>query len=194
MIENALDALFAVLTMVAFAFVAVTIVIAVSARFSSTAAESFAWWRDMLDPVALQIALLLAAGALLGSLYYSEIADLTPCLLCWFQRIAIYPLTPILVVALIAGDRGVRKYVITLAAIGALISIWHILVQRVPALAGTTSCSLDAPCAVPLVQQFGFVTIPVMALAVTSSIVTLMLMMRAEPVSGAAAELTTTEP
>ncbi len=63
------------------------------------------------------LSFLVAAGATAGSLYFSEVANFVPCRLCWFQRTAMYPLSVILLVAAIRRDRGVRWYVVPLAAI-----------------------------------------------------------------------------
>ena len=69
---------------------------------------------DAVDDAALWIAFLVAAVAMAGSLYFSEVANYMPCRLCWFQRIAMYPLAVILLVAAIRGDRGVRWYAVPL--------------------------------------------------------------------------------
>ena len=63
-----------------------------------------------VDDAALWIAFLVAAVSTAGSLYFSEVADFIPCQLCWFQRIAMYPLAVILLVAAIRKDRSVRWY------------------------------------------------------------------------------------
>lgn len=172
-----MSTMFATLALVCFAFVIVTVALLLTAQVADAAGDAWHWYRARVDGVAMQLAFVIAVVALLGSLYYSEIVDLVPCEYCWFQRIGIYPLSVIFFVALVLEDRGVRKYVVPLCGITALISIWHILVQRVPSLAGSSSCSVDAPCAAILVERFGFVSIPVMALAVTLSIGTLMLVM-----------------
>jgi disulfide bond formation protein DsbB len=109
-----------------------------------------------------------------GSLYFSEVAKFVPCALCWYQRIAMYPLVVILGIAAWRGDAGIRRYVVPVAAIGALISLYHIAVERLPGLP-TGSCSLEAPCDLIWVERFGFVTIPVMALAGFVAIITLLL-------------------
>src|SRR6266540_43140 len=62
---------------------------------------------------ALWIAWLVAAVAMTGSLYFSEHAHYVPCRLCWFQRIAMYPLAVILLVAAMRRDRGARWYALT---------------------------------------------------------------------------------
>ena len=112
---------------------------------------------------AIWIAAAVATTATLGSLWYSEVANFVPCELCWYQRIAMYPLAVILVVAGIRRDDAVRVYGQVLAGIGLVISLWHVAVQRLPSLSGATSCAADAPCNVMWVDTFGFLTIPTMA-------------------------------
>lgn len=104
-----------------------------------------------------------AATATAGSLWYSEVAGFVPCELCWYQRIAMYPLAVVLVIAGVRGDAAIRPYARVLAAIGLAISAWHVAVQRVPSLAGASSCSADTPCNAIWVDAFGVFTIPTMA-------------------------------
>ncbi|HEX7171968.1 MAG TPA: disulfide bond formation protein B [Candidatus Limnocylindria bacterium] len=118
----------------------------------------------MIGPGALWLAVVVATVATAGSLYFSEVAGFVPCALCWYQRIAMYPLVLVLGIAALRGDVQVRRYVGPMAAIGAVISIYHIGVERLPGLP-TGSCSLEAPCDLIWVERFGFITIPVMALA-----------------------------
>jgi Disulfide bond formation protein DsbB len=116
-----------------------------------------------VDDAALWIAFLVAATATAGSLYFSEVADFTPCRLCWFQRIAMYPLSVILLVAAIRRDRDVRWYVGPLAAIGALISTYHYLIEWKPSLEGG-ACGVGPSCADIWFRELGFVTLAFMAL------------------------------
>lgn len=111
---------------------------------------------------ALPIAAAVAATATAGSLYYSEVAGFVPCELCWWQRLAMYPLAVLLTVAAVRRDDGIRPYAQVLAGLGLAVSLWHVGVQRIPALSGTTSCSLDASCTVQWVDVFGL-SIPAMA-------------------------------
>ena len=113
---------------------------------------------------ALGLAWIVALVATLGSLYFSEISHFEPCTLCWLQRIAMYPLVVILGIGAIRSERAVRWYALPLAGIGAALAVYHALLQRVPGLQGATSCSAQAPCNVMWVREFGFVSIPVMAL------------------------------
>jgi disulfide bond formation protein DsbB len=112
----------------------------------------------------LWFAFAVAATATLGSLYLSEVAHFVPCTLCWYQRIAMYPLAIILVIAAVRSDHGIRIYAATLATIGAAVAAWHRLVQAYPDLEGGVSCDPNHPCSAAYVQRLGFVTIPTMAL------------------------------
>ena len=112
---------------------------------------------------ALTFAFGIAAVATGGSLIFSEAYHYTPCELCWYQRIAMYPLAVLLGIAAVRRDLDVRRYALPLAGVGAAVSTWHVLVQRVPALAGTTSCEATAPCTGIWVEALGVLTIPTMA-------------------------------
>lgn len=114
-------------------------------------------------PSALTGAFGIAAVATAGSLIFSEVYHFTPCELCWVQRIAMYPLAVILGIAAFRRELDIRRYVLPLSVIGAVVSTWHVLVQRVPAMAGTTSCEATAPCTGIWVEAFGVLTIPTMA-------------------------------
>lgn len=116
----------------------------------------------------------IAAVATGGSLIFSEVYHFTPCELCWVQRIAMYPLALLLGIAAVRRDLAVRHYAIPLAGLGALVSTWHVLVQRVPAMAGTTSCEATAPCTGIWVEALGVLTIPTMALVGFVAIIALL--------------------
>lgn len=117
-----------------------------------------------LRGLELWLAFVVATIATLGSLYLSDIADLIPCTFCWYQRIAMYPLVPILGIAAWRKDHSVRIYAATLAGTGAVIAAYHRLMQAFPDLGGG-SCSTGVPCTAAYFTLFGFVTIPYMALS-----------------------------
>lgn len=119
--------------------------------------------RTLLRTSGLSLAAAIATTATLGSLYYSEIAGFMPCELCWYQRIAMYPLAVILTVAAVRRDAAVRWYALPLSMVGGGVALWHYVQQQAPALA-TGACSTDTPCTAVWVEEFGFVTIPFMAL------------------------------
>jgi disulfide bond formation protein DsbB len=130
-----------------------------------------------LGPSALWLAFLVAITATLGSLYLSEIAHFIPCTLCWYQRIAMYPLVPILFVAAWRNDPSVWRYAVPLTAIGAAISIYHYQLERFPTQA-SVSCSAEAPCTVVWIWRFHFISIPFMALSAFALITALLLVAR----------------
>lgn len=114
------------------------------------------------DEIALPFATVIATVTTFGSLYFSEVANYTPCVLCWYQRIAMYPLVIICGVAAWRHDRQVWRTVLPLASVGAAISTWHIMIEFRPALGGM--CDPSAPCALKWINEFGFLTLPTMAL------------------------------
>ena len=134
---------------------------------------------DTVRPLRLWLAWLVAAVAMAGSLYFSESAKFTPCKLCWFQRIAMYPLALLLLIAAVRRDHGIRVYAVALAAVGGLISTYHYLIEWRPSLS-SGSCDLAAPCTVPWFRQFGFISLPLMALCGFAAIVALLTIGEAE--------------
>jgi disulfide bond formation protein DsbB len=119
------------------------------------------------------LAFAIAAVAMVGSLYLSEGAHFLPCALCWYQRIAMYSAAVLLAVALVRRRIDVHVYVIPLAAIGGLISVYHMLVERFPRLE-SGACKSTTPCTVIWTRRFGYLTIPTMALTAFVGIVTLL--------------------
>jgi disulfide bond formation protein DsbB len=110
-----------------------------------------------------RLALAVASVATVGSLVYSEYFLFEPCRMCWYQRIAMYPLVPILAVGLWRRDPNVRWYVLPLAVVGFGTAVWHYLIQTFPALSDSVSCGLGVPCNAKYVNEFGFISIPFMA-------------------------------
>jgi disulfide bond formation protein DsbB len=134
---------------------------------------------EHVGPQALALAACVAVVATLGSLYLSEVANFTPCKLCWYQRIAMYPMAPLLVIAAARRDRGIRPYAITLAGIGAVISTYHVLLERYPTLESSV-CDPTNPCTLIWVERFGYLTIPAMALSGFALILVLLAIPRPE--------------
>lgn len=113
---------------------------------------------------AVPAAWLISLLAMLGSLYFSEVMKLPPCVLCWYQRIAMYPLTVILFVGILRRDRSVGYYALPLAVIGLAIAVYHNLLYYgiIPESVGP--CQLGVSCTVRLIEWFGFVTIPFLSM------------------------------
>lgn len=168
---------FAILTVVADAIVLVAALLAIGARLSLGMAAKAEAARDWIAPSALGFAWLVALVATLGSLYYSEFADFVPCKLCWYQRIAMYPLAVVLGIAAFKRDTAIRRYALPVAAIGAVIAAYHYQLERLPHQT-SLGCTLEEPCNVTLVWQFHFISIPFMALSGFALIITLLWALR----------------
>jgi len=136
--------------------------------------------RDWLGGSTIALAWVVALVATLGSLYYSEVVHLPPCKLCWYQRIAMYPLVVVLGIAALRSDHGIRRYVLPVVAIGAAISVYHYQLERFPSQT-SLACSTDVPCTTVWVWQFHFISIPFMALSAFALIATLLLLGPSHP-------------
>ena len=142
------------------------------------------WLRELRATLAgaeLWIAWAIAAVATAGSLFFSEYSDFAPCRLCWFQRIGMYPLAAILLIAAIRRDnRAGPLYALPLPVLGGLVAIYHIYIEINPE-AETASCKVAAPCSVKWIDELGYVTLPVLALTAFAAILTLLVMARTQP-------------
>jgi disulfide bond formation protein DsbB len=143
-------------------FLVVLVALAVGARWSHGWARALRSLRDEVGPYALGLAWAVAGVATLGSLYFSEVAHFRPCVLCWVQRTAMYPMAVILGVAWWRRDADVRWYALPLAGLGLCVSAYHVLLERVPSLE-SGSCDPAAPCTTRWVEPLGYLTIPAMA-------------------------------
>jgi len=109
------------------------------------------------------LAFAVALTAMLGSLYYSEIAGFVPCTLCWYQRILMYPLSLIMLVGIVKQDEYLPNYVLPFSIIGIGVSTYHYLIQQ-GIFTHPATCSIGIPCNLSYVNYFGFITIPFLAL------------------------------
>lgn len=146
----------------------------VASRFSEGLAESYGNVRRRLSPLAITGAWSVATLAMAGSLYFSEVAHFPPCTLCWYQRIVMYPLVLILGIAAIRRDTAIRLYVIPLALIGVVISSYHYLLEWFPAI-DSGACVVGVPCTTVWFREFGFASIPFLALVAFLLIITFLM-------------------
>ena len=164
---------YALLALVANAAVIGSLSLAVAARSSPTARRSLDGLRSTVASSALLAAFVVAILATLGSLYFSEVAHFEPCRLCWYQRIAMYPLVVILGIAALRRDPRVRRYAMPLAVIGALIATYHYALEWLPWL-DTGACSATTPCTIVWFRELGFISLPYLALSAFVLILTLL--------------------
>ena len=111
---------------------------------------------------ALIMIAVITSGAMIGSLYFSEVVNYMPCKLCWYQRIAMFSMAILSVTAVIRKERVLAPYLIVLSAVGLVVSTYHFLLEWFPQLESDV-CSLDVPCTAVWFREFGFVTLSFMA-------------------------------
>lgn len=137
---------------------AIIVLLALSALVARARLRSLLWGYE------LWAAFLVAGLATGGSLFFSEIAGFVPCDLCWFQRICMYPLSILTLFAAVHGDHRVARYLLPIPVVGACISVYHLLIEN-NAISEPSSCRIGgAGCAVKWINEFGFMTIPTLAL------------------------------
>ena len=142
--------------------------------------KKFSWAKRLVRWVhkhALFIAALVATLAMAGSLFFSEILLWKPCLFCWYQRIAIFPLVFILWPAYKQKFRNITWYALPLAIIGALFAVYHWFLQLSP-IDHTTKClsAEGVSCVGRYIYQYGHITIAGLALTALVIIITLLLL------------------
>ncbi|MSR87950.1 MAG: disulfide bond formation protein B [Candidatus Zambryskibacteria bacterium] len=149
--------------------VAVQIVLAVL-LVSLFLKNKFAKW---VGKYALILGFLVSFTAVSGSLFYSEIVGFEPCVLCWWQRIALYPMPILFLVALLNKDRGVFKYVVPLITLGGIVALYHSYVYW--GGASILPCTvMGGACSKNFVYVFGgYINIPAMSLTVIISLLLL---------------------
>lgn len=109
------------------------------------------------------LALLQATVATCGSLFMSEALGWPPCVLCWYQRILMYPLVFLILIGILRRDRGLHLYVLPLSLFGASISLYHYLLVKTDWLP-PPPCIDGIPCTVDYLDILGFINVPFMAL------------------------------
>jgi disulfide bond formation protein DsbB len=134
-----------------------------------------------LKSYLLPLAFLQAVIAMAGSLFFSEVWGLVPCVLCWYQRITMYPLVVIAFVAMWRKDDHAYLYALPLSIIGFCISLYHnILYYAVnwgirPDWTGP--CQAGVSCTTRYIEWAGFITIPLLSLVAHLVITVLMVML-----------------
>jgi disulfide bond formation protein DsbB len=130
----------------------------------------------------LWLAFVVAGTATAGSLFFSQVAHFVPCELCWFQRICMYPLALLTLLAALANDYRVARYLLPLPVIGAGFSVYHLLVEN-RIVHESQGCRISAPggCAIKWIDEFGYVTIPTLALTGFALVFAFLLLAAFEP-------------
>ena len=180
-VTDAVSIALAALAVVVQALLAALVALALAALASARARRWLLELRATVAGAELWMAWAIALVATLGSLFFSEYSDFVPCRLCWFQRIAMYPLAVLLLLAALRRDaRGGALYALPFPIAGGLVSIWHIYIEINPE-AESGSCKVGAPCSLKWIEELGYVTLPVLALTAFGGILALLLLARRRP-------------
>jgi disulfide bond formation protein DsbB len=111
-------------------------------------------------PALVFAAWIMATSATLGALFLSEVMGLAPCVLCWWQRVFMFPLVLILALGLFPFDAKVLRYAMPLALIGLVFAAIHVLLTLGIIPETLAPCRQGIPCKTIQIQWFGFLTIP----------------------------------
>ena len=126
------------------------------------------------------IAWITALTGMVGSLFFSEVMQLPPCVLCWYQRVALYPLVLIIGIGIATRDSRFRIYALLLCLIGLVIAIYHNLLYYGVIPETIAPCTEGVPCNAVQIELFGFITIPLMGLVAFAAIAVCLFLYRTE--------------
>lgn len=133
--------------------------------------------KQHLNLHSMKYALGVAFAAFLAPLGFSDIYGFPPCFYCWYQRIFMFPTTIILALGTYRKEVAIKPYAMMLAITGACISLYHVLLQWSVISSSSTPCSIvgqSVTCNTIFVHEFGYITIPMMALTAFVGIVVLL--------------------
>jgi len=138
--------------------------------------------RRGVEGYELWLAFVVASIATGGSLFFSEIAHFVPCELCWYQRICMYPLSITTLLAALFDDPRAARYLLPLPVVGAGVSVYHLLVEN-GVVGESLTCRISAPggCTVKWINEFGYMTIPTLALTAFALVFAFLLLAAYEP-------------
>ena len=120
---------------------------------------------------------LLVSVSAMGSLFFSFVMEFAPCVLCWYQRIFLFPLVLILAIGLFPFDKKVVKYALPLAIAGWLTAVYHNLLYAGFIPKSIQPCSQGVSCTEEYINLFGFLSIPMLSLLSFSTIITLLIIL-----------------
>jgi len=121
---------------------------------------------------------LIAAVSAAGSLFFSDVMEFAPCVLCWYQRICLFPLVLILPAGLFPFDRTVVRYSLPLAVAGLMISLYHNLLYSGVIPKSMQPCARGVSCTEEYINLFGFLSIPMLALLSFTAITALLILLK----------------
>ncbi len=152
-----------ILTLLGGIFIAAIVIIIIYSKLTGRKIANNLF--KFLNTNYLILGLIIALSATLGSLFYSEIMDYGPCVLCWYQRIFMYSQVALFAIAIYKRKNDIHIYSIPLSFIGALIALYQYILQL--GILENNSCEIvgySASCSETFFLSYGYITIPVMSL------------------------------
>jgi len=123
----------------------------------------------------LFLAWLIATISTLSAIFLGEVMGYTPCVLCWYQRIAMFPLVLVLAAGLFPFDPRVVRYALPLVLAGWGLAAFHLALIAGWVPETIKPCQTGVPCSDVKVVWFGFVTIPLLSVLSFSALAGLLL-------------------
>lgn len=105
----------------------------------------------------------LALTSMLISLLFSEIFKYPPCVLCWYQRLFMYPLVFIIPVGILVKDKNIFTYTFVLSALGLIVASYHCLIYYDVIQEALKLCNAELSCKTKQFELFNFISIPLMS-------------------------------
>jgi disulfide bond formation protein DsbB len=124
------------------------------------------------------LAWLIALVATLGALFLGEVMGMAPCVLCWYQRIAMFPLVVILALGLLPFDYRSVRYALPLAVAGWAVALYHSLLYWGVVPKGLAPCGQGPSCIEDKLELLGFISIPLLSLMAFTLIAGLLFMVK----------------
>lgn len=113
------------------------------------------------------------------SIFFSSVLEYQPCVLCWYQRIFLFPLILIFAAGLFpAFDKSVIKYALPLTIAGGLTALYHSLLYAGIIPENIQPCSQGVSCTEKYFELFGFVSIPMLSFFAFSTLVALLIILQ----------------
>ncbi len=126
----------------------------------------------------LFLAWLLVSVSVTGSVFFSYVLEFEPCVLCWYQRICLFPLVLILAAGLFPFDKSVVKYALPLAIAGGLTAFYHTLLYAGIIPESIQPCSKGVSCTEKYIELFGFISIPMLSFFAFAAVTALLLIIK----------------
>ena len=121
---------------------------------------------------------LIATVSALGSLFFSDVMGFAPCVLCWYQRIALFPLVLILPMGLFPFDAKAAKFALPLSVAGLLTAVYHNLLYAGVIPKSIQPCSQGVSCTEKYIELFGFLSIPLLSLLAFAAMTVLLILLK----------------